>query len=91
MAKMTLAAGAKHLGSDHAMAEIALLLDMAFGSRRGKTRPAAAGIEFGVRLEQRLAAAGANIGARALLMFVFARERPFGVGAPVPPSARKDP
>src|SRR5579864_430123 len=44
----------------------------------GEARPAAAGIELGIGFEQRLPTAGADIGARALLMLVFARERPFG-------------
>src|SRR5258708_14706516 len=43
-----------------------------------KARPSAAGIELGVGFEQRLSAAGAGIGARRLLMLVFAGERPLG-------------
>src|SRR3984893_3204868 len=51
---------------------------MALRGWLGKARPATAGIEFGVRLEQRLPAPGADIGRRPVLMLVFARERPLG-------------
>src|SRR4051794_1922762 len=75
---MAIAFRAQDLGADHAVADVALLVDMAFRCWRRETRPAAAGIEFCVGFEQRLAAAGAGIGALALLMLVFARERPLG-------------
>ena len=78
MAEMAVAFRAQHLGADHAVADIALLVDMALDRRLGEARPAAAGIELGVGLEQRLAAAGAGIGALAVLMLVFAGERPLG-------------
>src|SRR5258708_15558990 len=51
---------------------------MALRGRLRKARPAAAGIELGVGLEQRLSTAGASVGAGPVLMLVFARERPFG-------------
>src|ERR1700731_89228 len=78
MAEMAVALRTKHLGADHAVADVALLVDMALRCGLRKTRPAAAGIELGVGFEQRLPAAGAGIGARPVLMFVFAGERPFG-------------
>src|SRR5271166_5593031 len=78
VAEMASAFRAQHLGADHAVAGIALLIDMAFGRRRGEARPAAAGIEFGIGFEQRLSAAGADIGARAVLVLIFAGERPLG-------------
>src|SRR5258708_36380043 len=78
VAEMTVAFRAQYLGADHAMGHVALLVDMAVDRGRGKTRPAAAGIELGVGFEQRLPAAGAGIGALALLMLVFAGERPLG-------------
>src|SRR6201996_7739355 len=78
MAEMTIAARAQHFGADHAVAHVAFLVDTAFGCRLGEARPAAAGIELGIGLEQRLSAAGADIGARAMLMLVFAGEGPFG-------------
>src|SRR6185437_16177835 len=63
---------------DHAVADIALLVDMAVYGGRGEARPAAAGVELGIRLEQRLAAAGAGIGAFAVLVLIFAGEGPLG-------------
>src|SRR3954454_17789827 len=78
VAEMAVAFRAQHLGAHHAVADVALLVDMAVIRRPGKTRPAAAGIELGVGLEQRLAAAGASIGALAVLMLVFAGERTLG-------------
>src|SRR5947209_15663550 len=76
VAEMAVAFRAEHLGADHAVADVALLVDMGLRRRRGKARPAASGIEFGVGFEQGLPAAGADIGALALLMLVFAGERP---------------
>src|SRR6478609_1963364 len=78
MAEMAVAFRAQHLGADHAVADVALLVDMAVQRGRGKARPAAAGIELGVGFEQRLAAAGAGIGALAMLMLIFAGEGPLG-------------
>src|SRR4029077_17195723 len=78
MAEMAIAFRAQDLGADHAVADIALLVDMALDRRLGEARPPAAGIELGVGLEQRLAATGAGIGALAVLMLVFAGERPLG-------------
>jgi hypothetical protein len=78
MAEMAVAFGAEHFGADHAVADVALLVDMAVDRGRRKTRPAAAGIELGVGFEQGLAAAGAGVGALPLLMLVFAAARPLG-------------
>src|SRR5579872_89680 len=75
---MAVAARAEHLGADHAVAEIALLVDMAFPCRLGEARPTATGIELGIGLKQRLSAAGADIGAPPVLMLIFAGERPLG-------------
>src|SRR6476659_943863 len=75
---MAVAFRTKHLGPDHAVADVALLVDVALHRRLGKARPAAAGIELGVGFEQRLPAAGADVGAGALLMLIFAGERPLG-------------
>src|SRR5204863_8983236 len=55
VAEMARAVGTQHLGADHAVAAIRLLVDMALRRRLRKTRPAAAGIEFCVGFEQRLA------------------------------------
>src|SRR5258708_7595258 len=78
MPQMAVAFRTKHLGPDHAVARVALLVDVAFSRRLGKARPAAAGIELGVGFEQRLPAAGASVGAGALLMLIFSGERPLG-------------
>src|SRR5947207_14760611 len=78
MPEMAVALRAQHFGPDHAMADVALLVDVALQRRLGKARPAAAGIELGVGFEQRLSAAGAGVGAGPLLMLVFAGERPLG-------------
>src|SRR5262245_24252553 len=58
VAEMAVAFRAQRLGADHAVADIALFVDMAVDGRRGETRPAAAGIELGIRFKQRLAATG---------------------------------
>src|SRR5712691_11036814 len=78
MPEMAVALRAQHFGPDHAVADVALLVDVALQRRLSKTRPAAAGIELGVGFEQRLSAAGAGVGAGPLLMLVFAGERPLG-------------
>src|SRR5882762_1339464 len=72
MAEMAAAFGAEHLGADHAVAQIVLFVDMALGGRLGKARPAAAGIEFGIGLEQHIAAAGADVSAGAVVVLIFA-------------------
>src|ERR1700693_4565982 len=69
---------AQHFGPDHAVGHVPLLVDMALGGGLGEARPAAAGGELGVGLEQRLTAAGAAIGATAVVVLVFARERALG-------------
>src|SRR6266478_8684489 len=78
VSEMAVAFRTKHLGPDHAVADVAFLVDMALGRRLGKARPAAAGIELGVGFEQRLPTAGADVGAGPLLMLIFAGERPLG-------------
>src|SRR6185312_7235116 len=60
MAEMAAAFGAEHRGADHAVADVALLVDMALDRGLGEARPAAAGIELGVGFEQHIAAAGAD-------------------------------
>src|SRR5689334_17875966 len=78
MAEMAGAFRAQHLGADHAVGMVLLLVDMAIDGGRSEARPAATGIELGVGLEQCLAAAGADIGAGPSLVLVFAGERPLG-------------
>src|SRR6185437_3812051 len=78
VAEMAVTTRAKHLGPNHAVGDVALLVDMALGCRPVETRPAAAGIELGIGLKQRLPAAGTDIGTRPMVMLVFAGEWPFG-------------
>src|ERR1700676_764246 len=78
VAEMAVALRAQHFGADHAVADVALFVNVVLRRRLGKARPAAAGIEFGIRFEQRLSAAGADIGAGPPFMLVFAGERPLG-------------
>ena len=78
MAKMTAAFGAEHLGADHAVRRIPLLVDMALDGRRGEAWPAAAGIELRVGFEQHIAAAGADIGAGTVVVLILAGEGAFG-------------
>src|SRR5919198_1729769 len=78
VAEMAVAFRAQHFGADHAVAEVALFVDMAVHCRRRKARPAAAGVELGVGFEQRLAAAGADVRALAVLVLIFAREGTLG-------------
>ena len=78
MAQVGAAPAADDLGATHEQAAILMLGD-AFGSERGgEAGPAATGIEFGRRLEQRLAAADAAVGAGLLAVPVFAAEGALG-------------
>src|SRR3954467_9536330 len=78
MAEMAAALGAQHLGTDHAVADVPLLVDMALDGGLGEAGPAAAGIELRVGLEQHIAAAGAGIGAGAVVLLIFAGEGTLG-------------
>src|SRR3954469_8603068 len=78
MTEMAAALGAQHLGADHAVTDVPLLIDMALGGGLGEARPAAAGIELRVGLEQHIAAAGAGIGTGAVVVLIFAGEGTLG-------------
>src|ERR1700735_5798855 len=78
MAEMAIALRAQHTGPYYAMADVAFFVHMVLRRRRREARPAATGVEFGVRFKQRLAAPRAGIGARGFLMFIFAGEPPLG-------------
>src|SRR6516225_285393 len=78
MAEVARAVRAQDFGPHHAVTMVGLFVDMTLHRWLREARPAAAGIELGVGLEQRLPATGADICAGALLMLVFARERPLG-------------
>ena len=67
MAEMAAAALAMHLGASHEKAAVALGFDRVF-KRLVKARPAGAAVEFGRGLEQRLAAPGAMIDARIVVL-----------------------
>src|SRR5471032_1181961 len=71
---------ALHLDAQHAVRMIRLFLDDFAVDRLEVTRPAATGIEFRSRFEQRRAAAHAVIDAALRVIPVFAGERPFGGG-----------
>src|ERR1700683_706819 len=77
MAEMAAAAAAVDLGALHAPAAVGGGIDRAW-LRIVKTRPAGAALEFLVRGEQRLPAAGAIERAGALLIIERAAARPFG-------------
>ena len=80
MAEMAAAIGAQHFCAVHSQAVVVARDDFSLRGDFRKTRPAAAGIKFGVRLEQNLAARRAAIDARLLGVPVFAGERPFRAG-----------
>src|SRR5262245_4794628 len=67
VAEMAAAAAAMHLGADHAVARVGRGLDSA-RHRVVEARPAGAALEFLLRHEQRLPAAGAAEGPGALLV-----------------------
>src|SRR5471030_2850265 len=71
---------ALHFNAQHAMRTIGLFVDDFAVDRLEVAGPAAAGIEFRIRLEQRCAAAHAVIHAALRVIPVFAGERPFGGG-----------
>src|SRR5471030_53616 len=71
---------ALHFNAQHAMRTIGFFVDDFAVDRLEVAGPAAAGIEFRIRLEQRCAAAHAVIDAALRVIPVFAGERPFGGG-----------
>src|SRR5262249_50795869 len=77
VAEMAAAAAAMHLGANHAVAPIHGLLDRAI-LRIIETRPAGAALEFLLRLEQRLLAAGTTERAGALFEIERTAARPLG-------------
>src|SRR4051812_7763156 len=76
--EMAAAFGAQHLGADHSVAGIPLLVDMALCGGLGEARPAAAGLELGVGGEQHVAATGADICAGAVVVLILAGEGTLG-------------
>src|SRR5262249_36227929 len=78
MAEMAAATRTEDFGTDHAVAEITRLIDMAGDRRTGEARPAASGVELGIGFKKRLPATGADVSARPVLMLVLAGKRPLG-------------
>src|SRR4051794_40275135 len=75
---MAAAVGAADLGAHHAVVAVLEQLDVGCVGRFGEARPAAAGVELGVRGEQLGAAAGAAVGAVVLVVQQGAGERTLG-------------
>src|SRR5262249_27803829 len=80
MAEMAAAPTAVHFGADHAVALVGRGFDCALHGII-EARPAGAALEFPLRNEQRLIAAGAHEGARALLIIERAASRRLGTMA----------
>src|SRR6185295_11695026 len=78
VAEVAAAAGARHLGPDHAVRGVGRGLDRLSEHGVGEAGPTGARLELGVRVEQGVAAAGAAIHAVALLIDVLARPRALG-------------
>jgi hypothetical protein len=76
MAQVRVAAGAKNLGADHAVAAVFMRDDVLLGHGPEKTGPAGAGIELSARLEQRQPAADAAVHTLPLVIQERAAERP---------------
>src|ERR1051326_4570574 len=75
------AGGAADLGADHAVLAVLDLLDLAAVDGRPEAGPPGAGVELGVRLEQRRAAHDALVHPDALVVPVLAGEGPLGGAA----------
>src|SRR5260221_5204489 len=78
VAQVGVAAAANDLGPHHEMAFIGHERDAVVVERLPETRPAGAGLELGLRVEQRLTAADAGVCACFVVVPVFAAEGPFG-------------
>ena len=76
--EMRLALAAQHFSPFHEMAAVGFGRDIVFADRRGETGPAGARVEFVVRREQFLSAADAGIGARLMIIAIFAGKGPLG-------------
>src|SRR5512144_1015751 len=75
VAEVRAAAPALDLGARHEEARVLPRLHAPGRGRRGEARPAGAGLELRLRLEQRVAATGARVGSRPVVIPVLARER----------------
>jgi hypothetical protein len=79
MAQVGAAFGADSFDANHAMADVAPLLDSTL-TGQGKAGPAAAGIKLGAGVEQQIAAADAVVAAIGPDLLVAAGEGPLGRG-----------
>src|SRR5438105_609475 len=79
MPEMSTAAGARHLGAAHSPGIIRRGVDVLLGQRRVEARPAAFGIELGLRTEQLVPATYAEVNAIFFECLLFLRERAFSV------------
>jgi len=75
-----IAFGTGNRGANHAISCIANLADVLGGNGRPEAGPAAAGVEFGGRVEQRIVTADTAVDSFVVLVPVFAGEGDFGVG-----------
>jgi len=80
--QMRVAENASHLVTGHAQAQIYFGGDVFLGEGRPKARPTGAGVEFGVRAEQRVRAADAAVKTWLVVIVIGAAEGPLGIGAP---------
>jgi hypothetical protein len=82
VAEMGAAAAAQDFRSPHAVACVMLRIHDSFGDGLVEAGPAGAGVEFGVGIEQRLAAAHAFEHAFSLVVVVLSAEWAFGALQP---------
>ena len=75
---MGIAARAMDFGAPHEQCVVRLDADVTFGDRLKETRPAHAGLEFGVRTEQFQVARNAAIDARLMVVPIRACKRALG-------------
>src|SRR5436853_5455178 len=75
MAEVAAATRAQHLGADHPVRRVDLLVHGVLAGRSGEGGPAAARVVLRVGVEQLRAAAGAAVGARLEGVVVLAAER----------------
>ena len=78
VAKMAVAAGAANLRSNHSVGAVLMEGHFLGIGRLGEARPAAAAVELGPAVEQKLAAAGAAIPARFVIVPIEAGESALG-------------
>src|ERR1051325_11188084 len=71
---MSAALAARHFGSPHHETNVLLGLDIVFGNRLPKTRPAGARVELGIGREKLIATAGAPIHSLFMVIPILAGE-----------------